>query len=311
MQEEDITKTSFSTHCGHYEYLVMPFGLTNAPATFQLLMNTILAPYLRKFVLVFFDDILIYSKYMKEHVQVVLEALKSNQLYAKLSKCSFTQPQVEYMGHVIRGDGVATDPTKIEAITQWPTPENLTQLRSFLGLTGYYRRFIEHYDFTCKPLFQSMKKDNFQWGTNQMEYFNILKHKMTQALVLALPDFSQPIILETDASAYGIGDVLMQEGRPLSYFSKTIGPKAAAMSTYDKEAMAIIEALKHWKHYFVASSIIRTYQQSLTYIQEQKLTEGIQHKLLIKLLGYSFKIEYKQGKNNKVVDALSRFKCRL
>lgn len=156
-----------------------------------------------------------------------------------------------------------------------------------------------------------MKKDNFQWGTNQMEYFNILKHKMTQALVLALPDFSQPIILETDASAYGIGDVLMQEGRPLSYFSKTIGPKAAAMSTYDKEAMAIIEALKHWKRYFVASSIIRTYQQSLTYIQEQKLTEGIQHKLLIKLLGYSFKIEYKQGKNNKVVDALSRFKCRL
>ena len=116
---------------------------------------------------------------------------------------------------------------------------------------------------------------------------------MTQAPVLALPDFSQPFILETDACAYGIGAMLMQEGRPISYFSKTIGPTAAALSTYDKEAMAIIEALKHWKHYFAASSlIIRTDQQSLKYIQEQKLTEGIQHKLLVKLLGYNFKIEY-------------------
>ena len=135
---------------------------------------------------------------------------------------------------------------------------------------------------------------------------------MTQAPVLALPDFSQPFILETDACAYGIGAVLMQECRPISYFSKTIGPKAAALSTYDKEAMAIIEALKHWKHYFAASSlIIRTDQQSLKYIQEQKLTEGIQHKLLVKLLGYNFKIEYKQGKNNRVADALSRVKYRL
>ena len=119
-------------------------------------MNTILAPYLRKFVLVFFDDILVYSKNMKEHLQhlkLVLEALQSNQLFAKLSKCSFAQPQVEYLGHVIRGDGVGTDPTKIEAITQWPAPENVTQLRSFLGLTGYYRRFIQHYGFIYKPLF--------------------------------------------------------------------------------------------------------------------------------------------------------------
>lgn len=272
MQEEDIGKTAFNTHSGHCEYLVMPFGLTNAPATFQQLMNTILTLYMRKIVLVFFDDILVYNRNTKEHLkhlQQVLEVLQSHQLYAKLSKCTFAQPQVEYLGHVIRGNGVTTDPTKIEAIVQWPTPENVTQLRSFLDLTGYYRRFIQNYGFICKPLFQPLKKDNFKWANEQMEAFNILKHKMTQAPVLALPDFSQPFILETDACAYGIGVVLMQEGRPLSYFSKTIGPKAAAMSTYDKEAMANIEPLKHWKHYFAASSlIVRTDQQSLKYIQE-------------------------------------------
>lgn len=192
---------------------------------------------------------------------------------------------------MIRGDGVATDPIKIEAIVQWPIPENVTQLSGFLGLTGYYRRFIQNYGFICKPLFQSLKKDNFKWGTEQMEAFNILKHKMTQAPVLTLLDFSKAFILETDACAYGIGAVLMQDGRPLSFFSKTIGPKAATMSTYDKEALAIIEALKHLKHYFAASSlIIRTDQQSLKYIQDQKLTEGIQHKLLVTLLGYNFKI---------------------
>lgn len=145
-----------------------------------------------------------------------------------------------------------------------------------------------------------------------MDAFNTLKHKMTQAPVLALPDFSLSFILETVACAYGIGVVLMQEGRPLSFFSKTIGPKAAAMSTYDEEVMAIIKVLEHWKHYFAASSlIIRTDQRSLKYIQDQKLTEGIQHKLLIKLLDYNFNVEYKQGKNNKVVDALSRVKYRL
>lgn len=156
----------------------------------------------------------------------------------------FGQPQVEYLGHMIRGDGVATDPIKIEAVINWPTPENITQLRSFLGLTGYYRRFIQDYGYICKPMFNALKKDNFHWTEEQQTAFNILKHKMTQAPVLALPDFSKPFVLEADACAYGIGAVLMQEGRPISFFSKTIGPRAATWSTYDKEALAIIEALK-------------------------------------------------------------------
>lgn len=145
--------------------------------------------------------------------------------------------------------------------------------------------------------------------SNQQQAFLTLKEKLTKAPVLALPDFTKPFVLEADASGYGLGAVLMQDGRPLSYFSKTIGPKAAAWSTYDKDALAIIEAVKKWKHYFLATSlIIKIDQESLKYIQEQKLTEGIQHKLLLKLLGYNFTIEYKKGKENRVDDALSRVK---
>lgn len=156
------------------------------------------------------------------------------------------------------------DPIKIEAVIKWPAPANVTQLRSFLGLTGYYRRFIQNYGLICKPLFQSLKKDNFHWGTEQQEAFNILKHRMTEAPVLALPDFFKPFILETDACNYGIGAVLMQGGRPIS----------------------------------------------LKYIQEQKLTESIQHKLLVKLLGYDFKVESSKAKR-RVADALSRVQYKL
>ena len=155
--------------------------------------------------------------------------------------------------------------------------------------------------------FHSPEKGNFQ----QQDAFNT-QHKMTQAPVLALPDFTKQFIVDAETCAYGIRAVLMHGGRPISFFSKIIFPRASALSTCDKEAMAIIEALKHWKHYFAASSlIIRTDQQSLKYIQEQKLTEGIQHKLLVKLLGYNYIVEYKQGKKNKVADALSRVQHKI
>lgn len=152
-----------------------------------------------------------------------------------------------------------------------------------------------------------LKKNAFQWRESHKEAFIKIKQALTQAPVLALPDYSQPFILETNASGNGLGVVLMQNGRPIAYLSKTIGPKAADLSTYDKEAMAILEALKKWKQYFSgAILIIRTYQQSLKYIGEKILIEGVQHKLLIKLLGYNYKIEYKKGRENKVADALSR-----
>jgi hypothetical protein len=162
----------------------------------------------------------------------------------------------------------------------------VTQLRGFLGLTGYYRRFIQGYGLICEPLFEALKKNGFIWEDRQQQAFLQLKQIMTQAPVLALPNYREPFVLEADACGYGIGAVLMQNSKPIAFMSQAIGPKAAALSTYDKEALAIIEAIKKWKHYFAGSSlIIRTDQQSLRFIQDQKLTEGVQHKLLVKLLG--------------------------
>uniref|UniRef100_A0A453NRI9 Reverse transcriptase n=1 Tax=Aegilops tauschii subsp. strangulata TaxID=200361 RepID=A0A453NRI9_AEGTS len=310
MYPEDIQKTAFRTYLGHFEYLVMPFGLSNAPGTFQALMNSIFGPYLRKFVLVFFDDILIYSKSLqehKEHLQIVLQLLKEHQLFAKMSKCVFAVQQVEYLGHIISEKGVATDPKKILAIAEWPTPDSVTKLRSFLGLAGYYRRFIKGYGMICRPLHDLLKKGQFLWKQEHDQAFAQLQKALTTAPILALPNFSLPFVLETDASGKGIGAVLMQQGRPIAYYSSSLCPRNAAPSTYEKEALAILEALKKWRHYLLGNElIIKTDQQSLKFITDQKITEGVQHKLMMKLLEFNFKIQYKKGSENRVADALSR-----
>jgi hypothetical protein len=207
MSPSDIHKTAFSTHLGHYEYKVMPFGLSNAPSTFQDLMNNIFSPFLRKFVLVFFDDILIYISSMaqhQEHLATVLNILRNHELKAKMSKCTFGQNQVEYLGHIISGLGVATDPNKIAEITQWKTPTTIKKLRGFLGLTGYYRRFIKGYASICQPLYAILKKDKFQWDKEQQIAFEKLKLVMSTPPLLSLPDFSKAFTLETDACATGL-----------------------------------------------------------------------------------------------------------
>lgn len=310
MHPDDIYKTAFRTYCGHYEYLVMLFGLSNAPGTFQALMNKIFKMYIRKFVLVFFDDILIYSFDLKshlEHLEIVLNILKANQLYAKESKCTFGAPQVDYLGHIISGEGVATDPAKIAAVAEWKSPVSVTQLRSFLGLTGYYRRFIKNYGSICRPLYDMLKKGAFQWSATQETAFQQLKTAVTTAPVLALPNFAEPFTIETDASGTGLGAVLMQNGKVIAYYSSALGPKNACLSVYEKEALAVLEAIKKWRHYLLGGKvIIKTDHQSLKYITDQRVAEGLQHKLLIKLLELDYVVEYKRGKENTVADALSR-----
>jgi hypothetical protein len=183
MREEDIPKTAFTTHLGHFEYVVMPFGLTNAPATFQSLMNSILSDFLRKFALVFFDDILIYSTSLSDHVnhlKTVLEVLRQNKLFAKLSKCTFGQTEIDYLGHIISKDGVATDPSKLQIIQQWPSPTTITQLRAFLGLTGYYRRFTRGHGIIYRPLFNALKKISFEWSPQQENAFRHLKKVISE-----------------------------------------------------------------------------------------------------------------------------------
>jgi RNase H-like domain found in reverse transcriptase/Integrase zinc binding domain/Integrase core domain/Reverse transcriptase (RNA-dependent DNA polymerase) len=258
----------------------------------------------------FFDDILIYSTKLSAHVQhlsIVLQVLKDNQLTAKRSKCEFGVSQVEYLGHVISEGGVETDPKKIEAMKRWPIPKCVKELRGFLDLTGYYRKFIRNYGTISRPLTELLKKNGFKWSESASIAFSELKQAMCTAPVLALPDFTKEFVLETDASDRGMGAVLMQEKRPVAYLSKALGIRNQALSTYEKELLALLTAVTKWRHYLQGKPFtIKTDHISLKHLLEQRLTHTLQHKGLCKLLGLDYKIEYKKGVENKAADALSR-----
>jgi hypothetical protein len=238
MKEEDIPKTTFQTHEGHYEFLVMPFGLTNAPSTFQGLMNSIFKPFLRKFVLVFFDDILIYRRSWEDnvrHVDKVLQLLKEQQLYAKPSKCFFGVKEVEYLGHIVSHEGVKVDPNNIKAMMDWPIPKTLNNLRGFLGLIGYYRKFVQNYGRIVAPLMTLTKKDAFAWTPKETKSFEQIKEVTCKAPILTTPDFTKTFIMECDASGNGFVVVLMQEGRPLDFEIHPLKGKELHKPIYEKE----------------------------------------------------------------------------
>ena len=310
MHKDDIHKTAFRTHNGHYEYLVMPFGLMNAPATFQATMNDIFRPFLRKFVLVFFDDILVYSRDTQEHqdhLTQVLSVLSANCFVANPSKCKFGCKQIDYLGHVISGDGVAVDPEKVKCILEWPEPKNVKGVRGFLGLTGYYRKFIKDYGKVAKPLTDLTKKDNFVWGTDAMKAFNLMKQIMTSPPVLVLPNFELPFEVECDAAGRGIGAVLMQQRQPIAFFSKALSDGNLAKSVYEKELMALVLSIQHWRHYLLGKQfIVYTDHKSLKHFLQQRVSSPDQQCWLAKLLGYQFEVKYKPGLDNKAADALSR-----
>lgn len=252
MRPEDEEKTTFKTHHGHFQFRVMPFGLSNAPTMFQCLMNSVFAPYIRKFVIVFLDVILIYSRNILEHMthlQLVFDTLRCNTLYAKLSKCSFARESIAYLGHIISRDRVATDPDKTSVMHNWPRPTTVTELRGFLGLTGYYRKFVRHYGIIAKPLTNLLKKKGFEWTPLASQAFAHLKQAMVSAPVLALPDFDLPFAIEIDACDTGVGAVLMQNGHPIAYLSKALGVNNQKLSIYEKEFFAVMMAIDRWRAY--------------------------------------------------------------
>jgi hypothetical protein len=198
IKEEDISKTTFRTRYGHYEFTVVPFGLSNAPVVFMCLMNGVFREYLDKFVIVFLDDILVYSKSEEEHehhLRMVLQVLREHQLYAKLSKCSFYQNIIHYLGHIISEEGIAVDPENIEAIKGWTTPKNVTEVRSFMGLVGYYRRFIAGFSRIAHPITSLQRKGKkFQWTEECEKSFQQLKQLLTSAPILKIADPNEDFV---------------------------------------------------------------------------------------------------------------------
>ncbi|GJR71834.1 reverse transcriptase domain-containing protein [Tanacetum coccineum] len=311
VHEEDIPKTAFRTRYGHFEFTVMPFGLTNAPAVFMDLMNRVCKPYLDKFVIVFIDDILIYSKSKEEHevhLRLVLELLRKEKLYAKFSKCEFWLQEVHFLGHVVNQNGIHVDPGKIEAVKNWEAPTSPTGVRSFLGLAGYYRRFIANFSRIAKPLtLLTQKNKKYVWGAEQEEAFQLLKSKLCDAPILSLPDGVEDFVVYCDASNQGLGCVLMQRNKVIAYASRQLKIHEKNYTTHDLELGAVVFALKIWRHYLYGTkSVIYTDHKSLQHIFDQKELNMRQRRWIELFSDYECEIRYHPGKANVVADALSR-----
>ena len=275
VRDTDIPKTAFTTRYGLYEYTVMSFGLTNAPAYFMNLMNKVFMEYLDKFVVVFIDDILIYSRSEEEHeehLRIVLGTLREHQLYAKFSKCQFWLPEVGFLGHVVKSGGIAVDPALVKSVAERAAPTNQTEVRSFLGLAGYYRKFVQGFSSIARPLTQLLKKDSkFVWTDKCEDSFNELKKRLVSAPILIMPDISKNFDVYCDASKLGLGGVLMQEGKVISYISRQLRTHEVNYPTHDLELAAVVHALKSWRHFLMGRRVeIYTDHKSLKYIFTQR-----------------------------------------
>jgi hypothetical protein len=308
---EDVPNTAFSTRYGLYEYLVMSFGLTNAPAHFMYPMNSVFMPKLDKFVVVFIDDILIYSKSEEEHAQhlrVILQWFRDHQLYAKFSKCAFWLKKVPFLGHVISAEGIAVDSSKIQEVLDWKSPKSVTQIRSFLGLAGYYCRIIPNFSKITKPMTQLLEKETkFKWTPQCEEAFLTLKKLLTTAPVLAQPDIEKSFDVYCDAFGTGIGGVPMQDGRAIAYTSRQLWCHEEHYPTHDLELLAFIHTLKVWRHYLLGNLVhIYTDHKSLKYLFTQPDLNMRQWRWLELIKDYDLKVHYHPSKANVVADALSR-----
>ncbi|GBG91238.1 hypothetical protein CBR_g52122 [Chara braunii] len=314
IRSEDQHKTTFQTRYGLYEFVVMPFGLCNAPGTFQHAMNRIFHDYLDKFVVVYLDDILIFSKTVEEHVEhldKVLSLLRQHKFKINGEKFDFGRNCVLCLGHEISAEGLKPDDA-VASIRDWPRPQSVTEMRSFLGMTSFYRTFIKNYSIVAAPLTDLTRLDTpWEWTDECEAAFRHLKHALTHYEVLKLPDPDKPFIVTTDASQYGIGAVLaQQEGpklRPVEYMSKKMSSQTLAKSTYEKELYAVFKALTHWRHYLLGRfCILRTDHQTLRWMRTQPvLSDALKHWIEV-IEQYDFDPQYLKGEYNKVADALSR-----
>ena len=311
--DEDVEKTGFTTPFGHYQFKVMCFGLSNAPGTFQKVMNRLFSQQLHKYVVIYLDDILIFSKTPEEHLlhlRKVLTILRENSLYAKLSKCDLNMSQVLYLGHIVSRNGLQVDPKKVAAVKDWPVPKDLHELRCFLGLTNYFRTFIQGYASRVLPLtrLQSPKRA-FVWDEKCQQAFSGVKHDLTHAPVLKAPDLNSPFELVSDACDFGIGAVLMQDRRPVAFESRKLIPAELSYTTTEKECLAVIHALKVWRCYLEGQPTDRftivTDHNPLIYLPKQPTLSRRIARWSEYLQRFTFKWEYRPGRIN-VADPVSR-----
>ena len=320
IREGDEWKTAFNTPNGHYEYLVMPFGLTNAPAVFQALVNDVLRDMLNRFVFVYLDDILIFSRSREEHVQHVrrvLRRLLENQLYVKAEKCDFHVSTITFLGYIITTNGVTMDPAKVKAVADWPQPTTPKQLQRFLGFANFYRCFIRDYSKTTAPLhaLASGTATRFRWTTEAGRAFSELKRRFSSAPILTHPDASLPFVVEVDASDVGIGAVLSQRSpkdkklHPCAFFSKKLDSAERNYDIGNRELLAVKEALEEWRHWLEGAQhpfLIWTDHKNLAYIQSAKRLNSRQARWALFFDRFRFTLSYRPGSKNLKPDALSR-----
>ena len=288
----------------------MPFGLKNAPATFQRMMDTPLRGLINKHCFVYLDDIIIFGHSIEQHNQnlaIVLQRLRELGLKMQPDKCEFLKPELEYLGHVITAEGVKPNPNKIEAVRNFKTPTTPTEVKSFLGLAGYYRKFIRNFSKIAKPLTDLIKKDiSFHWTDKQQNSLDTLKQKLCESPVLIYPDFSKTSTLTTEASNEGIRGVLSQGGHPCCYVSRTLNPPERNYSTTEKELLAIVWAVKRLRQYLLGRKfLIRTDHQALKWLNNCNPSSRLM-RWRLKLEEYEYEIEYTKGKDNAAANALSR-----
>ena len=289
----------------------MPFRLTNAPATFMDLMHKVFQPYLDEFVVVFINDILIYSQSEEkheDHLRIVLQALRDHQLYANFSRCEFWLTEVRFLGHAVSASGVSVDPEKVEAVMSWERPKLVFEICSFLGLAGYYRRFIEDFSWLAAPMTRLTRKGvKFEWDDLCEKAFKELKGRLTSAPILIVPEQGQRYTVYCDAFRDGLGCALMQSGRVVAYGSRQLKNHEWNYPTHDLELAAIVFALKIWRHYLYGEQFeVFSDHKSLRYIFTQRDLNMRQRRWMEYLEDYDFTLHCHPGKANVVIDALSR-----